>query len=63
MQTVVAILQAIAVFLGGLAARVLIVFAVAAALLAPIALVLGLVRAVRWAFRKAHAHGGGGGGA
>lgn len=58
MQTLVAILQAIAVFVVGLAGRVLVVVGVVAALLAPFALAIGVVRAVRWAVRKGHAHGG-----
>jgi hypothetical protein len=60
MQTLVGILQVIAVFVGGLLARVLVVVAVMAALLAPFVLLIGLVRAVRWAVRRAHAHGEGG---
>jgi len=61
METLVRILQVMGIFLGGLLARVLVVVAVMAALLAPFVLVIGLVRLVRWAaHRRAHAHGEGG---
>lgn len=55
METLVAILQAIVVFVAGLATRVLIVVAVAAALLLPVLLVIGAIRALRWAWRRGHA--------
>lgn len=58
METLVAILQGIAVFVVGLVARVGIVVAVIAALLAPFALGIGAVRAFRW-MRRRHAHGEG----
>ncbi|MFL5262763.1 MAG: hypothetical protein ACJ79R_04080 [Anaeromyxobacteraceae bacterium] len=56
METLVAILQGISVLVVGIVSRVAIVLAVAAVLLAPVALALGLVRAFRWARRRVHAH-------
>jgi len=55
METLVAILQGIAIFLVGLVARVGIVVAVMAALMAPVVLAIGVVRTVRWAARRWHA--------
>jgi hypothetical protein len=56
METLVAILQGIGVLVVGIVSRVAIVLAVAAALLAPVAVALGLVRAFRWARRRVNAH-------
>ena len=57
METLVAILQGIGVFVVGMVSRVAIVLTVAAVLLAPVAVAMGLVRAFRWARRRVHAHG------
>jgi hypothetical protein len=56
METLVAILQGITVFVVGIVTRLAIVLAVAAALLAPVAVALGGVRVFQWARRRVHAH-------
>jgi hypothetical protein len=56
METLVAILQGMSVFVVGLVSRVAIVLGVVAVLLAPVAVALGVVRAFRWARRRVQAH-------
>ncbi len=53
-DTIIAILQPMAVFAVGLAARVGVVLGVMAVLATPGLVVLGAVRTVRWARRRAH---------
>lgn len=57
MDTIVGILQPIAVFAVGIAARVGVVLGVMAVLASPGLAVLGAVRGYRWAKRRADAHG------
>ncbi len=54
MDPIIAILQPMAVFAVGLAARVGVVLGVMAVLATPGLVVLGAVRTVRWARRRAH---------